>query len=164
VLGDVRILSRGIPGGDQVAFQEHFDPSLPPIHADEEKLTQVVLNLVRNAIDAVAGRPHPQITLETGVAVFRLRTPSGKTHPLVRISILDNGPGVPEAMLARLFTPFATSKPHGTGLGLAISRRIVEAHGGRIEVRNRAGPGSGAEASVYIPLAVGGLQAPAGER
>ena len=53
-------------------------------------------------------------------------------------------------MLARLFTPFATSKPHGTGLGLAISRRIVEAHGGRIEVRNRAG--GGAEAALYLPL------------
>jgi two-component system nitrogen regulation sensor histidine kinase GlnL len=55
-------------------------------------------------------------------------------------------------MLARLFTPFATSKPAGTGLGLAISRRIVEAHGGRIEVKNRAV--GGAEANVYLPLDV----------
>jgi two-component system nitrogen regulation sensor histidine kinase GlnL len=55
-------------------------------------------------------------------------------------------------MLNRLFTPFATSKPHGTGLGLAISRRIVEAHGGRMEVRNRNG--RGVEASLYLPLDV----------
>ena len=66
---------------------------------------------------------------------------SGRTRPLARLSVQDNGPGIPEAMLPRLFTPFATSKPHGTGLGLAISRRIVEAHGGRIEVRNRAAAG-----------------------
>jgi len=55
-------------------------------------------------------------------------------------------------MLPRLFTPFATSKSSGTGLGLAISRRIVEAHGGRIEVKNRAG--GGVEATVFLPLEV----------
>jgi two-component system nitrogen regulation sensor histidine kinase GlnL len=160
VLGDVRVLARGIPGADRVAFRERFDPSLPPVHADDEKLTQVVLNLVRNALDAVAERPAPQITLETGVAAFRLRTPSGRTRPLARVSVIDNGPGIPEPMLARLFTPFATSKPHGTGLGLAISRRIVEAHGGRIEVRNRSG--GGAEASIFIPLEIGGAMPPNG--
>jgi two-component system nitrogen regulation sensor histidine kinase GlnL len=68
----------------------------------------------------------------------------------VRVSVQDNGPGIPESMLHRLFTPFSTSKPHGTGLGLAISRRIVEAHGGRVEVRNRSS--GGAEANVYLPL------------
>ncbi len=152
VLGDVRALARGIPGAEKVSFVEHFDPSLPPVVGDDEKLTQVILNLVRNALDAVAERPEPQVTLETAVATVRLRAASGRTRPLARISVLDNGPGIPEAMLARLFTPFSTSKPHGTGLGLAISRRIVEAHGGRIEVRNRAG--GGAEANVYIPLQV----------
>ena len=153
VLGDVRALARGFPGAERVAFHERFDPSLPPVHGDDEKLTQVVLNLVKNALEAVAERSDPVITLETSVATFRLRTPAGRTRPLARVSIQDNGPGIPEAMLARLFTPFSTSKPHGTGLGLAISRRIVEAHGGRIEVRNRAG--GGAEANVYIPLEVG---------
>ena len=79
------------------------------------------------------------------MAPVRSAPPAGRTRPLARIAVLDNGPGIPEAMLPRLFTPFATSKPHGTGLGLAISRRIVEAHGGRIEVRNRSGGGAEAE-------------------
>jgi two-component system nitrogen regulation sensor histidine kinase GlnL len=153
VLGDVRALARGFPGADRVSFQEHFDPSLPPVLGDDEKLTQVILNLVKNALDAVSGRPAGRITLETSVATFRLRAPSGRTHPLARISVQDDGPGIPEPMLARLFTPFSTSKPHGTGLGLAISRRIIHAHGGRIEVKNRAG--GGAEANVYVPLQVG---------
>jgi two-component system nitrogen regulation sensor histidine kinase GlnL len=153
VLGDVRALSRGFPGADRVVFHDRFDPSLPPVHGDDEKLTQVILNLVKNALEAVADRPEPSITLETSVATFRLRAATGRTRPLARVSVQDNGPGIPEAMLARLFTPFSTSKPHGTGLGLAISRRIVEAHGGRIEVRNRAG--GGVDASVYIPLVVG---------
>jgi two-component system, NtrC family, nitrogen regulation sensor histidine kinase GlnL len=152
VLGDVLVLARGLPRGDRIVFQERYDPSLPPVLGDDEKLTQVVLNLVRNAVDAVGDRESPVITLETGVAGLRIRAASGRTRPLARLSVLDNGAGIPEPMLQRLFTPFATSKPHGTGLGLAISRRIVEAHGGRIEVRNR--PGGGAEASVYLPLDV----------
>jgi two-component system nitrogen regulation sensor histidine kinase GlnL len=122
------------------------------VHGDREKLTQVLLNLVRNALDAVADVRAPSVTLETGVAPLRIRAASGRTRTLARISVQDNGRGIPEAMLHRLFTPFATSKPHGTGLGLAISRRIVEAHGGRIEVRNRTG--GGAEATVYVPLDV----------
>jgi nitrogen-specific signal transduction histidine kinase len=150
LVGDVLVLARGIPGGDRIAYVERYDPSLPDVHGDDEKLTQVILNLLRNAVDAVAGRPSPQITIETGVASLRLRAASGRSRPLGRISVQDNGPGIPESMLQRLFTPFATSKPHGTGLGLAISRRIVEAHGGRIEVKNRAA--GGAEANIYLPL------------
>jgi two-component system nitrogen regulation sensor histidine kinase GlnL len=158
VLGDVRVLARGVPGAEGVTFVERFDPSLPFVSGDDEKLTQVILNLVRNALDALAGRPSPQLVLETGVATQRVRTASGRTLPLARISVKDNGPGIPEAMLPRLFTPFATSKPHGTGLGLAISRRIIDAHGGRIEVRNRSA--GGCEASLYLPLDVGGQAGP----
>jgi two-component system nitrogen regulation sensor histidine kinase GlnL len=151
VVGDVLVLAKGIPGAERVAFVERYDPSLPPVRGDEEKLTQVVLNLFRNALDAVAGHPKPAISVETGVATLRLRS-SGRTRPMARVSIQDNGPGIPEAMLNRLFTPFATSKPSGTGLGLAISRRIVDAHGGRMEVKNRQG--GGVEANLYIPLDV----------
>ncbi len=152
VVGDVLVLAKGIPGAERVMFLERYDPSLPPVRGDEEKLTQVVLNLVRNALEAVAERPRPVVTFETGVASLRLRSASGRTRPLARISIQDNGTGIPDAMLHRLFTPFATSKPHGTGLGLAVSRRIVDAHGGRMEVKNR--PGGGVEASLYLPLDV----------
>jgi two-component system nitrogen regulation sensor histidine kinase GlnL len=158
VLGDVRVLARGVPGADGVTVIEHFDPSLPFVTGDDEKLTQVILNLVRNALDALTGRPNPQLTLETAVASQRLRSASGRTRPLARISVKDNGPGIPEAMLPRLFTPFATTKPHGTGLGLAISRRIIDAHGGRMEVRNRSS--GGCEASLYLPLEVGGQAGP----
>jgi len=152
VLRDVMLLAKGMPGGDQVAFTQHFDPSLPPLLGDEEKLTQVILNVVRNAVEAVRDVPDAEVTFETGVAPLRLRQASGRTRPLARIAVLDNGPGIPESMLPRLFTPFATSKSQGTGLGLAVSRRIVEAHGGRIEVKNRAG--RGAEAVLFVPLVV----------
>jgi len=152
VVGDVVVLARGLPGAEKISFVERYDPSLPPVQGDAEKLTQVILNLVRNAIEAAAGVEAPSVQFETGVAGVRVRSASGRTRPLARIAILDDGPGIPENMLHRLFTPFATSKPHGTGLGLAISRRIVEAHGGRIEVKNR--PRGGVEAAIYIPLDV----------
>ena len=152
VVGDVLLLARGMPGGDHIAYTERFDPSLPAVLGDREKLTQVLLNLVRNAVDAVQGAELKEIAFETSVASLRLRGAGGRTRPLARVSVVDSGPGVADAMLPRLFTPFATSKAHGTGLGLAISRRIVEAHGGRIEVKNRGA--GGAEASVFLPLEV----------
>ncbi len=150
ILADVLLLAPGIPGGDRVLYTERYDPSLPPIAGDREKLTQVFLNLLRNAIDAVQGVEHREIAFESGVAGQRLRGAGGRSRPLARVSVVDSGPGIPEGMLPRLFTPFATSKAHGSGLGLAISQRIVEAHGGRMEVRNRLG--AGAEATVFLPL------------
>jgi two-component system nitrogen regulation sensor histidine kinase GlnL len=151
VVGDVLVLARGLPGADRIRFVERYDPSIPPLLGDREKLTQVLLNLLRNAVDAVAHVASAEVAFETGVSSLRLRS-GNRTRPLVRVSVLDNGPGIPDAMLARLFTPFATSKPHGTGLGLAISRRIIDAHGGRIEVKNRTG--GGAEAAVFLPLEI----------
>jgi two-component system nitrogen regulation sensor histidine kinase GlnL len=150
VLEDVLILARGMPGGDRILYSERFDPSLPAVTADREKITQVLLNLVRNAVEAVRSSPDREIAFVTSVAPLRLRAAGGRTRPLARVSVLDSGSGIPDAMLSRLFTPFATSKANGTGLGLAISKRIVEAHGGRIEVKNR--PGGGAEANVFLPL------------
>lgn len=153
VLRDVMLIAKGLPGGDRVLFSQRFDPSLPSILGDQEKLTQVVLNVLRNAVEAARETRGAEVSMETGVATVRLRQATGRSVPLARIAILDNGPGIPESMLPRLFTPFATSKAQGTGLGLAVSRRIVEAHGGRIEVRNRAG--GGAEAALFLPLVQG---------
>ncbi len=152
VLGDVIVLARGFPGGDGISYTERYDPSLPSVRGDREKLTQVLLNLVRNAVEAVQASERREIRLETSVASLRLRAAGGRTRPLARVSVVDSGPGIQESMIPRLFTPFATSKAHGTGLGLAISRRIVEAHGGRIEVKNRGS--GGAEASVFLPLEI----------
>jgi two-component system nitrogen regulation sensor histidine kinase GlnL len=153
VLRDVIVLARGIPGASRVAFTERYDPSLPPVLGDAEKLTQVVLNVVRNAIDAVADAPEKHIVLETAVASVRIRTEGGRTRPLARVSVVDSGPGIPLSMLSRIWTPFATSKPLGTGLGLPICKRIIHAHGGRIEVKNR--PGAGAEVLIHLPLDAG---------
>ena len=152
VMDEVLLLARQLSGAEKVRFQKRYDPSLPPIFGDPKKLTQVILNLIRNAIEATSQTEKPAVILETGVASMRLRSTGGRTRPLARIAVLDNGPGISAEMQPRLFTPFATSKAQGTGLGLAVSRRIVHAHGGRIELKNRSA--GGAEAAIYLPLEV----------
>ena len=107
---------------------------------DREKLRQVVINLVENAIDALAERPQAR---ELGVAV------SAAARCAV-LCIRDNGPGIPADALPHVFDPFFSLKTAGTGLGLAIVKRTVDAHGGRIAVGSTSGQGTTFE--VVLPL------------
>jgi two-component system sensor kinase FixL len=97
---------------------------LPSVRVDRAQIQQVVLNLVRNAIEALSG-PSGEVILRTSLA----------DDGNVEIAVADNGPGVSPAIAPRLFHPFCTSKPAGTGLGLAISRTIVASHGGTLGYR-----------------------------
>lgn len=165
----VLLLARGISHEVEVRFEKRYDPSIPLVTADGERLVQVLLNLVRNAVDACAegghhraegGQPRaegghhrmvsPLVMVETRVAVDLRVKREGKARPMLRIAVLDNGPGLAPDVAARLFTPFVTSKARGTGLGLCIAQRIVEDHGGLLEVHNR--PEGGCVAAVYLPL------------
>ncbi len=96
---------------------------VPPIAADRVQMEQVLVNLLRNAIEAVADNNR-----SAGMVVFRLRQFDDK----VQLEVEDNGPGVPPEMAGRLFQPFETSKQRGMGLGLSISREVVKAHGGSL--------------------------------
>jgi two-component system, LuxR family, sensor kinase FixL len=113
---------------------------LPPVRAHYVQLQQVVLNLVRNAFEALAERGAPDRTVQ----IVTARTAQGD----VEIRVTDNGPGIAAAIADRLFDPFATTKRDGTGLGLSISRTIVQAHGGNIGVRAVAPHG----ATFYVQL------------
>lgn len=146
----VLLLAHGIAHEAEVRFEKHYDPSIPPVILDGERIVQVLLNLVRNAIDACGDKPGGVIQVETRVAVdLRVRR-AGSVRPMVRIAVHDNGSGLSPDVASRLFTPFVTSKPRGTGLGLCIAQRIVEDHGGLLEIHNR--PGGGCTAAVYVPL------------
>jgi signal transduction histidine kinase len=101
--------------------------------ADPVQLQQVVINLLRNAIDA---------TLQSGAAGREITLRACSTPGEVEISVHDHGPGLEPDVLAKVFTPFFTTKPHGTGLGLAISRTIVQAHGGTLAYRDEPGGGA----------------------
>jgi len=130
------------------AIEKRYDPSLPELEIDRDAVVQVLLNLLRNALQAMEGRDGT-ITIETAAAAGTRVRIGGRTRGLARISILDDGPGLPKDL--DLFTPFVTGRRGGTGLGLVIARRLVEAHGGRLELRDRRE--GGAEATVLLPFA-----------
>lgn len=128
---DVNDLVHGVLGlveadarASGVRLRLELTPDLPPVRCDVVQIQQVLLNLVRNAIDTIVGDAgrHLKVVIETG-----FHGPHA-----VRVAVADSGPGVDDETAQRLFTPFFTTKPKGLGLGLSISRTIVESHGGEL--------------------------------
>lgn len=127
--------------GRGVRFIERYDPSLPPVHGNHDQLVQVFLNLVKNACEAVPPMGG-EVTLTTafqhGVSIVVPGTGSRMQLPLV-VSVQDNGEdGVPEDIRPHLFDPFVTTRTNGTGLGLALVAKIIDDHGGVIELDGTA--------------------------
>jgi len=112
------------------------------IAADADQLRQALLNLAKNALEALKLCPLPRLLL------FALRDLPGGG---VFLTVSDNGPGVPAALKDRLFQPFATDKSYGTGLGLAVTRDIVHAHGGTIAIRSPLADGRGTAVDIALP-------------
>lgn len=120
----------------------NIDPALPRIHADAQQLTQVLVNLFLNAIDAMPAGGKITVTAELDAE---------GAPPALVLSVADNGIGIEKDFLPKIFQPFYTAKKRrGLGLGLPICERIVTNHGGRIEVKSR--PGEGTTFTVYLPL------------
>jgi two-component system nitrogen regulation sensor histidine kinase GlnL len=120
-----------------VRISEDYDPSLPPVHANRDKLVQAFLNLVKNAAESIGpDRSDGRIVLTTAFRPgmrLTLAGPDARVSLPLLIAVEDNGPGVPEDMKAHLFDPFVTSKRTGTGLGLSLVAKFVRDHGGIIE-------------------------------
>ncbi|MBI1338748.1 PAS domain-containing protein [bacterium] len=124
--------------GAMATFELHYDPSLPEIEVDPDHLHEACLNIVKNAIEAVAPPKRARLRVITRYrAGFRF---SGRELPRARgaleISVQDNGPGISEAAMARAFEPFFTTKSGGAGVGLAIVSEIVGAHGGFVTIES----------------------------
>jgi signal transduction histidine kinase len=133
-----------LAGDKKLAFKAEVAPDLPPGRGDERRLTQVLLNLVGNAIKFT----------DTGEVAIKASASNGHFS----VSVCDTGPGISEADQGKLFQEFQqadnsiTKKKGGTGLGLAISKRIVEMHGGRIKLESQLGKGS--TFSITLPVHV----------
>ena len=123
---------------------------LPPVNGDEVLLLQVLLNLLLNALDAVAEMPAGQRSVTVRAAAL------GRT---VELAVSDSGTGIPLSALEGVFEPFFTTKPQGLGMGLAICRSIAQAHGGRVAAGNR--PGGGSILRLSLPVAPAGQDAAA---
>ncbi len=133
VLEHVRkLITVEVPVG--LTIVPEYDPSLPDIHGDPEQLIQAVLNIVRNATQAMHGRG----TIRLRTRVERGLTIGTQRHRLaLRIDIEDDGPGIPEELQERIFYPMVTGRADGTGLGLSIAQEIINRHGGLIECTSR---------------------------
>ncbi len=133
------------------AIHKQLDPELPRILGDATQMRQVVHNLLQNAQDATAEidkrLQKPDIVIRT--ETIRFPDVDGSDRTAVRLTLLDNGPGFDARLIARAFEPYVTSKPRGTGLGLPVVKKIIEEHGGRIELHNRK-EGSGARVVILL--------------
>ena len=141
----------GAESGGKLEVERDYDPSIPPLPGDKEQLIQAILNIVRNAWDALedAGmQSEGQITIRTRVQ--RQFTIGRFHHHLVcRVDIIDNGPGVPAELIEEIFYPMISGRAKGTGLGLSISQQLISQHMGLIDVESRPGR---TQFSLYIPM------------
>ncbi len=121
-----------------ITIERDYDPSLPPVRVDPDQLVQALLNLLRNASQAVEQTLKARIELRTRIAHNVVM--AGKGHRLcARISVIDNGPGIPPDQQERIFFPMVSGHPLRTGLGLAIARGLISANGGRLDCNSRPG-------------------------
>ena len=124
--------------GQKLMIARDYDPSIPDLRVDSDRLIQALLNIVRNAARAVENVDQGRITLRT--RVLRQFTIGQFRHRLVvQITIEDNGPGIPENIREKIFYPMVTASEGGMGLGLSISQALINQHGGLVECRSEPG-------------------------
>lgn len=145
----LEILHLYLAGDGRDMIHSRLAPDLPKVMADPTQLRQVIHNLLQNAQDAVLEHniDAPRIDLLTEEVTYQ--GADGTNQKAVRLSIIDNGPGFSQKILARAFEPYVTSKPRGTGLGLAMVKKIIDEHEGRIDIQNRD-DGNGAKILILL--------------
>lgn len=130
---ELAALFRAADGTDGIVLDVAVEEAMPALEADPDLMSQVLINLMRNAADAARGHSEaPRVSLAF------TRTASGRTQ----IEVADNGPGVPEALRQDIFLPFFTTKAKGTGVGLSLARQVVLAHRGAINIADAPGGGA----------------------
>lgn len=134
-------------------LKRDYDPSIPELYGDPDMLQQAILNIARNASQSIQnGSPinEQQATITFKTRIERQCVIKGKRHQLVaKISIIDNGPGIPTELKDTLFYPMVSSKEYGSGLGLSIAQTLTDHHNGKIDVESFSGH---TNFSLYIPI------------
>lgn len=145
------ILHLYLSGDDRDIIHASLAQDLPLIMGDPTQLRQVIHNLLQNAQDAVADRGEQAAPARIDIITEEIhyRSSDGAVSNAVQLTITDNGPGFTPKILAHAFEPYITSKPRGTGLGLAMVKKIIEEHGGRIDIQNRSDT-NGAKVAILL--------------
>ena len=145
------ILHLYVGGDDRAIIHASLSPNLPQVMGDATQLRQVIHNLLQNAQDAIADRtlPDDKPRIEVTTEAVHYDGSDGGRRTAVRLTVTDNGPGFSPKILGRAFEPYVTSKARGTGLGLAMVKKIMDEHGGRIDIKNRSN-GSGAKVAILL--------------
>ncbi len=135
-----------------ITYLRDYDPSLPKISADEDRIKQVFLNLVKNAVETMeGGEGGGSLRVKTRIFLDMAAIPKKGSKNFISVEFIDTGIGMNAETEQNLFTPFNTTKKKGTGLGLAVSLNIVNAHDGALTLENNSG-GPGVTARVILPL------------
>ena len=145
------VLHLYVSGDERDIIHADLASGLPKVMGDETQLRQVIHNLLQNAQDAVGERPDKTINGRIDVVTEAIHYQNSDDEALtaVRLTLRDNGPGFSTKILSRAFEPYVTSKPRGTGLGLAMVKKIIDEHGGRIDIKNRS-DSSGAKVAILL--------------
>jgi len=152
VLERVRSLIEAEVADKDIHIERNYDPSIPDIMADSEQLIQAVLNIVRNAMQALESPNvrHKTGTINLTTRVLRNVTIGAAFHRLAaRIEIIDNGPGIPEDLISSIFYPMISGRAEGTGLGLSIAHSIIKQHKGMIDCSSKPGK---TRFAIFIPI------------
>ena len=146
-----QILDLYLAGDESDIIHAELSNDLPLVMGDATQLRQVIHNLLQNAQDALSERAPgaPPARIELRTEAIRFQSAQGGAGTAVRLAIADNGPGFAPKILSRAFEPYVTSKVRGTGLGLPMVKKIVEEHGGRIDIQNHL-DGTGAAVSILL--------------
>jgi len=150
VLDEVLELGGLDPISANIDIQRWYDPSIPEMQADGDRLAQVFLNLSRNAFQAMAGSSGTLVVRTRMPLDHRIASEQGGQIPTLLIEFVDSGPGIAPDVLQKLATPFYTTRADGTGLGLAMSRNWIARHGGTLQIESTQG--SGTTVRVALPL------------
>jgi two-component system nitrogen regulation sensor histidine kinase GlnL len=138
--------------GKEIAFELRADPSLPRVHAHPDTLFQAIVNILKNAVEAIGGKG--TIAVEARMNVnLRWSRGRGRKRSFLEITISDDGPGMSEEDCRKALLPFYTTKPKGTGLGLVMVRQAVTRLGGHLEIKSV--PGKGTTVKISLPVEPG---------
>jgi len=153
-MGEIKVqLAEEAAHGGRIVLKRAYDPSLPEILGDEDHLHEAFQNIVRNAAEAAAeaegsGQVILQTAFETGFAFSKTRN-AKRLQRAIRVTVEDNGKGIPPRSREQMFDMFSSTKAGGRGLGLSVVSEVIAAHEGRIKVESRPGQ---TRFSVFLPM------------